>query len=121
MLEIKVQNKRWGKIGLSQYPTIPSPSESLQTNLNLRRKDWCVLNRARCRVGRTKQNLNMWEIIQDPTCDWKESMMDHILEEEWTMDHILFRCPLGPQCKDSDLRNVAEKALAWLSDWRAKI
>ena len=105
--------RQWDKRDLFQYPANPSPSKFLLTNLNLSRKDWCALNRARCRVGRTKQNLSMRKIIQDPICDCGQ--------EDQTMDHILFQCPLGRHCKDSDLRNATEEALAWLSLWRDKI
>ena len=44
----------------------------------------------------------MWKMIQDPTssCGQKEQ----------TMDHILFRCPLGPHPKDFDLKKVTKKA-----------
>ena len=73
--------KQWDKTDLSQYPAIPNPSKSLQANINLTRKNWCGLNRARCRVGQSKQNLNMWKIIQNPTCD---------LGQEQTMGHFLF-------------------------------
>ena len=51
--------------------------------------------------------------MQDPTCDCGQ--------EEQMMQHILFRYRLGPHCKDSDLRNATEEALAWLSHWRGKI
>ena len=107
------QLKQWDKTDLYQYPTIPNPSKSLQANINLTTKNWCALNRARCRVGQSKQNLNMWKIIQDPTCDSGQ--------EEQTMDHILFRCPFGPHCKDFDLKNATKEALAWLSHWCDKI
>ena len=71
------------------------------------------VNRARCHVGRTKQNLNMRKIIQDPTRDCGQ--------EEQAMELILFRSPLGLHCKDSDLRSAVEEALTWLSHWRDKI
>ena len=55
--------KQCNKIDLLQYHAISSPLESLQTNLILTRKDWCATNRALCRLGSTKQNLNMWRMI----------------------------------------------------------
>ena len=64
----------------------------------------------RCHVGRTKH-------------EHVENYLRSNLQLRSRTDdgpHFI-RCPFGPYCKDSDLRNAIDKALAWLSHWRDRI
>ena len=93
------------------HPAVPLPTENLSFG-HLDRKDWCTLNRARCRVGRTKASLHAWGFTDDPRCDCG------LIQ---TMDHVLNQCPLGPTCTNDDLRDITENAKEWLLFWRDKL
>ena len=81
---------------------LPDPEETLPPGSSLIRKDWITLNRARTKVGKTKDNLHKWGITTSPDCECGETQ---------TMDHILKECPMGPHCSDQDLKEANETAL----------
>ncbi|VVC33049.1 Hypothetical protein CINCED_3A024313 [Cinara cedri] len=75
-----------------------SPAEHLPAGYNV---DWRTLNRLRTGVGRSKDNLKKWGVIQrDTKCD---------CGDEHTVSHLLI-CPDCPTtCTTSDLLTVTKK------------
>ena len=47
------------------FPSQPH-QKTFNKSLFFGRKDWCCLNRARCKVGRTKVNLYKWKMASSP-------------------------------------------------------
>ena len=92
---------------------IQIPCESLPQGTNLCRKDWVTLNRARAKVGRTRDNLHKWGLAPSAECPCGHSIQ--------TMEHILRDCSLGPVCTDLDLFESGQTALQWIQRWRDKI
>ena len=92
---------------------IQPPTEQLPTGIDLSRKDWVSLNRARAKVGKTASTLHKWNL--KPT---SECACGH---PKQTVDHILTECTEGPHCTDHDLRYCTEAAQDWIKHWRDKI
>ena len=92
---------------------IQTPSESLPEGVDLCRRDWVTLNRARTRVARTGDNLQKWGLAPSAECPCGHSYQ--------TMEHILSDCSLGPVCSDSDLLECNQTALQWIQCWHDKI
>ena len=92
---------------------IQIPCESLPQGTNLCRKDWVTLNRARAKVGRTRDNLHKWGLAPSAECPCGHSIQ--------TMEHILRDCSLGPVCTDLDLFESSQTAMQWIQCWRDKI
>ena len=110
--EFKVE--KWLEIDeLIPNPAVQPPRESLPAGVNLPRRDWVALNRARSGVGRTKDNLCKWGYILSAQCPCGHP--------EQTMNHILTSCPLHPHCTEEDLLEVTDQALRWIKCWREKI
>lgn len=95
-----------------EFPAVPPASESFTNGTDLRRKEWCSLNRARCKVGQTRAAMTRWGYADDPHCDCGGVQ---------TVDHILTQCPNGPSCSDEDLKVLTGAALTWLHHWSEKI
>ncbi|KAI8508425.1 hypothetical protein Bbelb_135240 [Branchiostoma belcheri] len=69
-------------------------------------KKWAALNRARCGVGRTRDNLLKWGRVSsaDYPCGHPTQSMQHILQD----------CELGPSVTKRDLYDANQEALDWL-------
>ncbi|KAK3885136.1 hypothetical protein Pcinc_010618 [Petrolisthes cinctipes] len=91
---------------------LPDPEEKLPPGSNLKRKEWATLNRARAKVGKTKDNLHKWGLDTSPNCQCGETH---------TMKHILLECRLGPHCSDKDLKDANDTALIWVKFWCDKL
>ena len=92
---------------------VQDPCESLPRGVDLPRRDWVALNRARSGVGRTLRNQRKWGHIPSAHCPCGHPQQ--------TMDHIRTTCTLGPHCTKEDLHDVNDQALRWLQYWRDKI
>ena len=92
---------------------LPNPDETLPQGSNLSRKDWVTLNRARAKVGKTKDNLHKWRFTTSTECPCGEEIQ--------TMCHILQECQMGPHCSDQDLKEANDTALQWIRFWRDNI
>ena len=92
---------------------IQPPTEQLPTGIDLSRKDWVSLNRARAKVGKTASTLHKWNLKPTSECTCGHPKQ--------TVDHILTECTEGPHCTDHDLRDCTEAAQDWIKHWRDKI
>ena len=105
--------ERWLEYDRGQSnEALPNPDEKLPPGSNLTRKDWVTLNRARAKVGKTKENLYKWGLDTTPQCPCGDIQ---------TMNHILQECQLGPHCSDQDLKVANDTALKWIEFWCDKI
>ncbi|KAK4311281.1 hypothetical protein Pmani_016968 [Petrolisthes manimaculis] len=91
---------------------LPDPAKSLPSGMDLSRKCWVALNRARSKTGKTKDNLHKWGITTNPDC------MCGVVQ---TMEHLLRDCPMGPHCSDQDLKDANENAIKWIQFYCDKI
>ena len=96
-----------------QNEALPDIRENLPSGTDLPRKDWISLNRARVKVGKTKDNSYKWGFTTNPECPCGAASQ--------TMEHILRHCPLGPHCSDQDLKEANNTAQEWVRHWRDKI
>ncbi|KAI8492705.1 UDP-GlcNAc:betaGal beta-1,3-N-acetylglucosaminyltransferase-like protein 1 [Branchiostoma belcheri] len=85
---------------------LQSPCESLPYGTHLPRRKWAALNRARCGVGRTRDNLLKWGRVSSADCPCGHPTQ--------TMQHILQDCEFGPSVTKQDLYNANQEALDWL-------
>ena len=96
-----------------QNNALPEPNESLPAGIDLPRRDWVTLNRARSKVAKTGDNLVRWGFAENAQCVCGEPTQ--------TLEHLLHRCPAGPACSDNDLRDANDAALRWVERWRDKL
>jgi len=92
---------------------LQTPCESLPHGTHLPRREWVDLNRARCGVGRTRDNLLKWGRVNSAEC-----RCGHPTQ---TMGHITKDCVLGPNISNQDLLEANEKAVAWLQYWHGTL
>ena len=85
-----------------------NPSKRLR-GFSLPRKEWVLLNRIRCNVGRSGQNMNLWKYNQDPSCDCGEQIQ--------SMKHIIFDCPIRNfNGRPKEFFTLSEEALGWIQN-----
>ena len=100
-------------IGADANEALPEPKEELPPGSELPRRDWVTLNRARAKVGKTRDNLHRWGYTQDTQCPCGAELQ--------TMAHILDECPLSVPSSDADLRDASATAREWITRWSDKI
>ena len=103
----------WKEWDNYQNEATQPPDQQLPTGIDLERKDWVSLNRARAKVGKAVGTLHKWNLTPTGECP-----CGHPIQ---TVDHILSECPQGPHCTDQDLRECSEAARVWITHWRGKI
>ncbi|GFR98758.1 ATP-dependent RNA helicase p62-like [Elysia marginata] len=103
----------WNTWDNTTNEAIQPPKEQLPSGIELQRKDWVTLNRARAKVGKTASTLHKWKLRPNSGCPCGN--------QNQTMDHILSECTEGPHCTDQDLRDCTDAAQAWITHWRDKI
>ncbi|KAI8502296.1 hypothetical protein Bbelb_198840 [Branchiostoma belcheri] len=92
---------------------LQSPCESLPHGTYLPRRKWAALNRARCGVGRTRDNLLKWGRVSSAECPCGHPTQ--------SMQHILQDCEFGTSVTKRDLYDANQEALDWLEQWADKI
>ena len=85
---------------------VQEPIEELAYGIDLPRREWVTLNRARSKVGRTSRNLHSWNLSESEECPCGEPIQ--------SMEHLLRECNMGPTCTDNDLLDCNESAKAWI-------
>ena len=71
------------------------PTEELAYGIDLPRREWVTLNRARSKVGRTARKLHRWNLSENEECTCGEPIQ--------SMEYLLREGNLGPICTDNDL------------------
>lgn len=87
----QISNKKW------------TPIKTLLLGNQLEWPIWRTLNRVRTGVGRTKNNLKKWGMLEETSkiCE---------CEIEWTMKHIM-QCPIYPySCSQEGVIDVNDNA-----------
>ena len=105
------QWKEWDQS--TKIDSVQKPSENLPKGIDLTRKEWVTLNRARSKVGRTAKNKERWKLSKSSECKCGTAVQD--------MEHLLRECSLGPKCSEKDLLKCNEASKKCVRFYRDKI
>ena len=89
-----------------------APGTKIPPGAELPRKEWVILNRFRCGVGRFAANMHFWGLKLSAACQCGIP--------EQTAHHIIFECPdLGPPEDIAvDLAYPSNETVAWIQTLR---
>ena len=94
----------------TKIDSVQKPSENLPKSIDLTRKEWVTLNRARSKVGRTAKNKERLILSKSSECKCGTAIQD--------MEHLIQECSLGPKCSEKYFLKCNEAAKRWVRFYR---